>query len=463
VTEDDLRRVIDDPRERAQVDAQTLADAFLSRIGRLNPGLNAIVTSTPEIAAVDARRVGEARAAGRPLPLDGLPIVLKDNIDLGGVRCTVGSKLFLDRIAPRDAFVVARLRTAGAVVIAKAHLHEFAYGATSNSALGAARNPWDPSRIPGGSSGGNGAALAADLTVGALGTDTGGSIRMPSAFTGVAGLRPTLGAVSNGGVFPCAASLDTVGPMARSAGDVRALFAVMKGFDPGDPWSSDAGRDEAASGPERIRGLRVGIVEDFFFDQADAEIVERIDDAAEVLRALGASVVPFRISGLAEAYSSCTLLMRAEASALHEDLIDDESAPIGEDVRGRLRLGRAITGIELARVLAHRMRWRRELACTLQRDVDVLLSPAIAVPTPSIEGTDTLSTTTLLTRMTLPWSFAGIPAISIPCGFRSDGMPVGMQIAAAPWRDTLTIDVAEAYQTVTDWHRRRPAHRLVAH
>lgn len=458
-----LARLIDDPQERSRVDAGTLAAAFLERIEQLNPGLNAIVTSTPEVAAADAGRVESARAAGKRLPLDGMPIVLKDNIDLGGVRCTVGSKVFFDRVAERDAFVVERLRAAGAVVIAKAHLHEFAYGATSNSALGAARNPWDRSRIPGGSSGGSGAALAADLTIGALGTDTGGSVRMPSAFNGVTGLRPTIGAVSNSGVFPAAESLDTVGPMARSATDVRALFAAMKGFDPSDPWSRNAGGDDPSPGPAALGGLRVGVVEEFFFEGADPEIVARIHDAADLLRDLGASVVPLRIAGIAEAYQSCTVLMRAEVSALHHDRVNDESAPIGDDVRARLRLGLTITGIDLSRALSHRMRWRRELASLLTRDVDVLLTPAIATPTPLIDGTDMLSTTALLTRMTLPWSFAGIPAISIPCGFRSDGMPVGMQIAAAPWRDDLTIDFAEAYQSATDWHRRRPALRLVAH
>lgn len=462
MNDDDLRRLVDDPAERAQVDALELAAAFLSRIERLNPALNAIVAVTPEVALADAHRVDAARAAGQPLPLDGMPIVLKDNIDLGGVRCTVGSKLFLDRTAERDAFVVERLRAAGAVVIGKAHLHEFAYGATSNSALGAVRNPWDRSRIPGGSSGGSGAAIAADLTIGALGTDTGGSIRMPSAFNGVTGLRPTIGAVSNSGVYPLAESLDTVGPMARAATDVRALFASMKGFDAADPWSFAGACDEPRPSGSVIRGLRVGIVEEFFFEDADPEIVARIQAASEVLRDLGASVVPFRVRGIAQAYDSCTTLMRAEAAAQHESHIDAESAPIGDDVRGRLRLGRAITGIELARVQSHRMRWRRELASILTRDFDVLLTPAIAIPTPPIEGTEMLSTTTLLTRMTLPWSFAGIPAIAIPCGFRSDGMPVGMQIAAAPWRDTLTIDVAEAYQGATDWHRRRPAHLLAA-
>jgi aspartyl-tRNA(Asn)/glutamyl-tRNA(Gln) amidotransferase subunit A len=462
LTEDDLRQLIDDPRERVHVGAQMLADAFLGRIERLNPALNAILTLTPEVAAADARRVDDARAVGQPLPLDGMPIVLKDNIDLGGVRCTAGSKVFADRIAERDAFVVERLRAAGGVVIGKAHLHEFAYGATSNSAFGAARNPWDRSRIPGGSSGGSGAALAADLTIAALGTDTGGSVRMPSAFNGVTGLRPTVGSVSNRGVYPLAASLDTVGPMARSAADVRALFASMKAFDAGDPWSRDAA--DRGAGPARpaIRGFRIGIVEEFFFDDADPEIVDRIQGAAGVLRDLGAAVVPFRISGVAEAYQSCTLLMRAEASALHDQRIDDERVPIGDDVRGRLRLGRDISGIELARVLAHRMQWRRDLTRLLSLDVDALLTPAIAVPTPTVEGTDMLSTTTLLTRMTLPWSFAGIPAISIPCGFRSDGMPVGMQIAAAPWQDDLVIDIAQSYQGATDWHRRRPADLLTA-
>ncbi|MDB5027419.1 MAG: amidase [Candidatus Eremiobacteraeota bacterium] len=463
MTEDDLRRSIDDPRERAEVGAQALASAFLSRIERLNPGLNAILTPTPEVASADARRVEAARAAGRRLPLDGMPIVLKDNIDLGGVRCTIGSKLFLDRVAERDAFVVERLRAAGAVVVAKAHLHEFAYGATSNSALGAARNPWDPSRIPGGSSGGSGAALAADLAIGALGTDTGGSIRMPSAFNGVTGLRPTLGAVSNAGVYPCALSLDTVGPMARSATDVRALFASMVAFDPADPSSCAGVENATRPAGSGIRGLRVGIVDEFFFDDADPEIVAGIVRAADVLSELGASVLPFGIAGIAEAYQSCTLLMRAEATALHDERIDDESLPIGDDVRGRLRLGRDISGIEIARALSHRMRWRRELATILSADVDVLLTPSIAVPTPSIEGTDMLSTTTRFIRMTLPWSFAGLPAISIPCGFRSDGMPIGMQIAAAPWRDDLAIDVADAYQSATDWHRQRPAHHLATH
>jgi aspartyl-tRNA(Asn)/glutamyl-tRNA(Gln) amidotransferase subunit A len=454
--DDTLRRIIDDPRERAHIDAQTLAEAFLSRIERLNPSLNAILTPTPEIAAADAQRVSEARAAGQPLPLDGMPLVLKDNIDLGGVRCTAGSRAFLDRLALRDAFVVGRLRAAGAVVIGKTHLHEFAYGATSNSALGAARNPWDLRRIPGGSSGGSGAAIAADLAIGALGTDTGGSIRMPAAINGVTGLRPTSGALSNRGVYPLAASLDTVGPMARSALDVHALFSVMKAFDPADPWSRDgAARDDRPAGAD-MRGVRIGIVEEFFFDDADPEIVVRLQTAAGVLRDLGASVIPFRIAGVADAYRSCTLLMRAEAAALHEYHVDDERVPIGDDVRERLRLGRDISGIELARATAHRMQWKRQLAQILTRDVDLLLTPAIAVPTPLIEGTDMLSTTTLFTRMTLPWSLAGIPAISVPCGFRSDGMPVGMQIAAASWRDERLIAVAEAYQRVTDWHRQRP-------
>jgi len=238
LTHDDLIDLIDSPERRRDVAAVPLAIAFLDRLDRYQPLLKAMITITPDIAMVDAERVDRARRRGRRLRLDGMPIVVKDNIDVGGVRTTVGSKVFESGQANADAEVVRRARSAGAVVLGKANLHELAFGGTTNNAFyGTCRNPWDTERIPGGSSGGNGAALAADLCVGAIGSDTGGSIRIPAAFNGVVGLRSTFGLVSVRGAFPISCSLDTVGPMARSAVDVASLHstasAVMTATTPG--------------------------------------------------------------------------------------------------------------------------------------------------------------------------------------------------------------------------------------
>ena len=454
MTPDELLRLIDEPALRSEVSATALAEAFLERIAERD-AFNAVLTLTPRIALADARRADEARARGRPLPLDGMPILIKDNIDVGGARCTVGSKLFYDRIAAGDAFVVERLRSAGAVVLGKTFLHEFAFGATSNTILGKCRNPWDPDRIPGGSSGGSGAALAADFAVGALGTDTGGSVRFPAAFNGVTGLRPTHGAVSNRGVYPLSQSFDTVGPMARSAGDVATLFGIMAGYDPDDPWSRRMPVQAALPGGG-LRGLRVAIAEGFFFENADSQIATLVRGAAALLGELGARVSTLHLAEAETAYDCATLMARAEACATYAEYLDDPQVVMGEDVRARFELGRLPSGADFAAAREAAMRWRRRLQRIFAEEADLLLAPTVAIPTPLVDGTDTLAATTVLTRTTYPWSVAGIPAISFPCGFRDDGMPAGVQLAAAPFREDLLFAVAGAHQTVTDWHRRRP-------
>ncbi|MBV8074471.1 MAG: amidase, partial [Candidatus Eremiobacteraeota bacterium] len=413
----------------------------------------AFETTTPELALADARRVDAARARGTPLPLDGLPLAVKDNVDVGGVLCGVGSKLFADRIAERDATVVRRLRDAGAVILGKTCLHEFAFGATSISILGACRNPWDPSRIAGGSSGGSGIAVAADFTIGALGTDTGGSVRLPAALCGIVGLRPTHGAVSNAGVYPLAPSFDTVGPMARSAADAAALFAVMRGYDGDDPWSRAAPPHARASG---VRGLRVALLETFFFDAVDPQIERLVRNAAAALRDLGADVFPLALDGVAEAYRHVTEMARAEATAIYERYLDDPAVEMSAGVRERFARGRKLTGVGFANALHGMMRWRRDLAHIFERSADLLLAPGVTGPTFPIAGTNNLEATEVLTRMTYPWSFAGVPAISIPCGFRDDGLPAAFQLVAAPWCEDLLFAAAEGYQTVTAWHRARP-------
>lgn len=454
MTEDELRRLIDEPGLRAEVSATALAETFLERIAERD-AFNAVLTPTPRVARDDARRADAARARGMPLPLDGMPILIKDNIDVAGERCTVGSKLFYDRVAENDAFVIERLRNAGAVILGKSFLHEFAFGATSNTILGTCRNPWDPARIPGGSSGGSGAALAADFAVGALGTDTGGSVRLPAAFNGVTGLRPTHGAVSNRGVHPLSPSFDTVGPMARSAGDVGALFGAMAGYDPGDTWSRRIPA-EAFAQHDGVRGLRIGLIEGFFFEGADPQIAALVRAAAASLAELGARVSTLHLPDAEEAYDAATVMARAEACATYAQYLNDPRAVMGEDVRARFELGRSLSGADYADALETAMRWRRRLGHIFAEEADLLLTPTVPIPTPLVDGIDTLEATTVLTRSTYPWSLAGIPAVSFPCGFRDDGMPAGVQVAAAPFREDLVLAAAAAYQTVTDWHRRRP-------
>ena len=237
MTDDEIRALVDDPALRSEVPAVYLAEAFLERLEGAET-MHAMTTLTPELALAQAREVDGRRSRGQRLPLDGMPIVIKDNVDVAGVPTTVGSRLFADRTPTEDARVTLRLREAGAVILGKANMHELAFGATSaNEAYGAVVNPAAPDRIPGGSSGGSAAAVAADLCLAAIGTDTGGSVRLPASMCGVSGIRPTYGSVSNRGVQPVSASLDTVGALARAAADVRSLLAVIAGFDPADPTS----------------------------------------------------------------------------------------------------------------------------------------------------------------------------------------------------------------------------------
>ena len=296
MNDDDVRAAIDDRRRRAEVGAVDLTQALLERIHETQPLLSAFITVTDDLALADAERVDRAREEGRRLPLDGLPVAVKDNIDVGGVRRTVASKFFEEFVPSADAEVVRRIRAAGAVIVGKAFLHELVYGATcTNAFYGQCRNPWDTDRIPGGSSGGSGAALAADLCIGALGSDTGGSVRIPAHLNGVSALRPTFGTVSNRGVFPISWSFDTVGPMARSMRDVADLFRVMKGYDLLDQWAvpppRDAGETDAEAGVER---LRIGVPTEFFFEDVDPAIDRLVRAAVDVLASLGAEIVESR-------------------------------------------------------------------------------------------------------------------------------------------------------------------------
>jgi aspartyl-tRNA(Asn)/glutamyl-tRNA(Gln) amidotransferase subunit A len=449
--------LVDDRDLRRALPAVEATQAFLERIEAEQPRLRAFITVTPELAVADARRVDLARASGERLPLDGMPIAVKDNVDVASIRRTVGSQLFGDHVAERDAEIVSRLRAAGAVIIGKTNMHELAFGATSaNETFGAVANPWDAGKIPGGSSGGSGVAIAADLCIASIGTDTGGSIRLPAAFTGVAGLRPTYGAVSTRGVFPVAHSLDTVGPLARSVLDVASVFAVIAGYDARDPWSVDLPSPPVDVMPD-VSGLRIGLPQPFFFDALDPEVERAVRVAATVLCDLGANVSELELQGGAEAAEACGVLIKVEALALHERDLRERSDLFEEGTRRRLALAEGLGATDLVRLIERATEWRAAVRRAFH-GLDLMLTPTTPGPAPATG--EVVTTTAAVVPFTHAIGLAHTPALSLPCGFTGDGLPLGVQLVAAPGRDELTLRAGAAYQSATGWHRMRPPARV---
>jgi aspartyl-tRNA(Asn)/glutamyl-tRNA(Gln) amidotransferase subunit A len=441
----------------ADVSSLEATESYLERIERLDGDIGAFITVAADSAREQARAADEALESGRSLgPLHGLPVAIKDNIDTAGLRTTVGSSFFADRVPEADAEVARRLRQAGAVLLGKVTMHEFAYGATNDNAhFGACLNPWDLARIPGGSSGGSGAAVAAGLCAAALGTDTGGSVRIPAALNGVSALRPSNGRVSIRGVFPITWTFDTVGPIAHAVSDLAAFLDVLAGYDPDDPHSIDVPTDaylDAAGG--ELDGLRIGVPRNFYFEDVDADIVNLVRAAADVLARGGAELEEIDLPGADDAVESATGMIRAEAFAIHRARLRERPEGFGEDVRRRLQLGESITGADYAEFRQRAREWCRTVERAFER-VDLILSPSTGTTAPPA-GLEMIETTRRLVRLTYGWSLAGLPALSIPCGFSDDGLPAGLQLAATRFRETVLIRAGAAYQRATDWHLREP-------
>jgi aspartyl-tRNA(Asn)/glutamyl-tRNA(Gln) amidotransferase subunit A len=453
----DTWRATTSPQYRAEVAAVTLAEAFLDRIARLDDRYHAFITVTPDIAEADARRVDEARRKGKPLPLDGLPVAVKDSIDIAGTPTTVGSSFFKHRVAASDAECMRRLREAGAVVLGKTNMHEFAFGGTTdNPFFGTCRNPWDLQRIPGGSSGGSAAAVAAGLCCGSLGSDTGGSVRIPAALNGVSGMRPTYGLVSSRGVFPLSRTLDIVGPMARTVADVAAMLAVLAGYDELDPRSIPC---EIATIPrstsDGLAGMTIGVPQRFFFDGVDNEVAHAVRNGIDALGELGAVVRAVELPGADVVNHHSNSIIWAEAFALHRTRLYEDPELFGADTRMTLRFGEAVTGAEFADALQGMFEWQRTVSRAF-RDVDIIATPATAAVAPNLDDVETVGVTANLVRLTRHWSLAQVPALVVPCGFSSEGLPIGLQLAAAKTRDATLLRAGLEYQAATDWHLRRP-------
>lgn len=435
--------------------------AYLNRIRRHQDEFSAYVCNTERLALHDLRRVEAARRAGQPLPLDGLPMVVKDNLDVAGYPTTAGSRAYGNAPADRDAVVIGRLRNAGALILAKSNLHELAYGGTNiNPFFGTCCNPWNPGYISGGSSGGSAVAVALRDCGAALGTDTGGSGRIPAAFNGVIGLRPTYGAVSRRGLLLLSWSLDTVSVMSLAASTARRVYAAMAEHDPGDACATlppaDFLRAEAGSS-DRLDGLRVLAVDCPPDTQPDPAIARTVAESLRVLSELGTEVTSGPLPGLSAAYDDCDLLLKAEAFAAHEGVLRDRPHALGEDTVRRLSLGRNIPAAQLAAVYLRQREWMHRIRLFLSSEHDVLAMPTTIVRPAALDSAETITTTAGLARLTFQWSFGHLPAISVPCGFLDDGMPCGLQLVAAPWREAILLRIAEAYQHATPWTAARPS------
>lgn len=442
---------------RRAVSAVELTQACLDRIEKYNPVLNAFITVMNEQAlAVARQRDAELRQGKRRGPLHGIPIAIKDNIDTAGVRTTAASELFKDRVPDEDAEVVRRLKDAGAVILGKTNLQEFAYGGSSSvSFYGPVRNPWALDRIPGGSSGGSAAATALGLCFASLGTDTAGSVRMPAAYCGLVGLKATYGRVSNRGAIPLSWTLDHVGPLCRTVQDAALMLEVMAGYDTREPTSLDvpAGRYSHDLGSGRKPGLRIGVPRSLFFDDLEAEIANSVGRAIDVLRLHAESVEDVSLHPAPELVA----IMGPEAHAYHARWLAESPQKYQPATRERL--------VQLAALISTEAYASARRACDLTRreirsvfaNVDVLVMPTVAGPPSLIEPIDaSQALDPVRTRNTGPFDISGLPAITVPCGFSSSGLPIGLQIVGAPFAESTVLALAHAYEQATEWHRRAP-------
>jgi aspartyl-tRNA(Asn)/glutamyl-tRNA(Gln) amidotransferase subunit A len=427
----------------------------LERIDRHDAALRAFIRTTGERALAEADRLDAE--PGPPAALHGVTASLKDNIDLVGVPATAGNPHLRDRMPATDATVSRLLGASGAIVVGKNNMAEFAMGLTTqNRAFGSCRNRWDLARIPGGSSGGSAVAVAAGFSEISLGTDTGGSVRIPASVNGVVGLRPTIGRVSNRGVLPVGVSFDTVGPLGRDVRTVARTLAALDAFDDADPAAVAGPRPDVLTGlEEEVASLRVGVPTEYFFEGVEAGVHEVVAAAIAVLSGRGAAQVPIRIPGAPDAQGRMLTILYPEAAAVHRERMAGRSGTIDPDVLRRLRLGLAVTAAERECALA----WREEFRGRVDEvfdTVDVVVTPTIPVDVPFLDDVDLAASTSEIARFTYVWSMYGGPSISVPCGFHPvSGMPVGLQLSAAPWREDLLLRVAARYEDATRWHEVR--------
>ena len=418
-----------------------------------------MITVTRDEAMRRAKAADQAATDGRWLGLlHGMPFAIKDNIATAGILTTSGSAFFSDHVPNENAPVVDRLERAGAVIVGKSTLHEFAFGIRSDNTVShPCRNPWHTDRVPGGSSGGSGAAIAANMCVGALGSDTGGSVRLPASIIGVSGLRPTHGRVPNYGSTPVSPSFDTIGPMARSVADVSRIFSVIAGYDRRDPFSANKPLDNfLPSLNAGIEGLRIGIPRNFYLENIHSEIETAVQRSINLLEKLGAKLIDVDVHGAADMQQWATIMIFSDACAYHGQRLKERPEGFSRPVYERMITGLSFSAVDYSNALRARENWKKQLGRLLD-EIDILLSPTLPTLVPPIEDDKSLLEATKdATRNTYAGAFGQLPGLSIPCGFSSDGLPIGLQLEAAWWKETTLLRAGHTYQSETDWHLQKP-------
>jgi len=449
---------------KKEISPVEVTQAYLLRIKTYDAGINAFITLLPRQALSAARQAENEILKGRYRgPLHGIPFAAKDLFFTKGIRTTCGSKILSNFVPNYDAAVTERLFSAGAILLGKLNMHEFAYGTTSvNPHYGTVRNPWDRERITGGSSGGSAAALACSFVPLTLGTDTGGSIRIPSALCGTVGLKPTFGRISKYGVYPLCWSLDHPGPMANRVADLALVMNILSGYDVRDPSTSRLPVPDytKALGPD-LKNVRLGIPDRYFFERLDGEVESLVKKAIRDLEALGAKVMPVSIPQLGEASTAAFITLLAEGAATLEKWHLTRYRDFGEDVRSRLNLGMAVSAVQYLKAQRYRRLAQKNFQEVFKK-VDALVTPQLPITAPKIGqesvslGKRTEAVPSALTRFTRIYNLIGIPSLTVPCGFSPSGMPAGLQIAAKPFDEQTVLKVGHAYEIHTPWHIRRP-------
>ena len=452
---DDMSLTIQDAAEqlrRKRVSPVELTKACLARIERVNPTLNAFITVTAESALATAKEAETEIQRGRWRgPLHGIPIALKDLVDTAGVRTTAASGVFKDRIPIQDADIVRRLKAAGAIILGKLNLHEFAYGASSViSQFGPVHNPWERRYSAGGSSAGSAAAVAADLCFFAIGTDTGGSIRQPAAYCGIVGLKPTYGRVSTKGVVPLSWSLDHVGPMTRTVTDAALALQVIADYDPDDKPVHDYLAATTST-------LKLGVPRAHFYEGLHPEIEAAMETALSVLQKLTANQRDVEIPAVNDI---ALVVQRTEAYTYHWEYFSKTPELYQPDTLKRVKSGKDISTADYDSA-RRKLDQFRDSATSLFKTVDLIVTPTTAIPPFTIAellgDLDQLRAKELITvRNTRPFNLLGLPTISIPCGFTKAGLPIGMQITGPPGDEPTVLRLAYAYERATEWHKRKP-------
>ena len=440
-------------------DAQTKVQQAFENIDRWNPLTNALLVTTKESALASAKTLDRMQEAGQWCGLlAGMTVSLKDNIDWVGTPTTAASIILKDNYPKSSAFIVGRLLQEGAILTGKANLHEWVFGPTSQSQhFGPVKNPWNPKRFAGGSSGGAGASVATGMNVVSIGSDTGGSIRIPAAFNGLAGLRPTIGRISRAGSIAVSARFDSLGPLARRVSDVARVFMAIAGHDPEDAFSIDRPvpnvlRDLNAP----VKGMRVGVMRRWFFDDIHPELKASLERAIATYKDLGVEIVDVDLGDVENAQQMLGFrIILADAYAMHEQQLKERRGDYGDDLLIRFDIGQRVTGAEYAQALRWIEGFNQRLEKVFQ-SVDALLHPTTPAPAPEIAGMDYAKAIRAIPKFTCVYAAAGLPALALPCGFTQDGLPLSMELAAAPFAEQNVLRLGHAFQQVTDFHLREP-------